>query len=163
MFDHSGDSAAASPPRSRLSLFVAAVVAACASCGSGGPPRPRRRAQRRPAPPRRPNVTGRSPGGHAPRRRRRSPSPARRPSRSRTRWSPSSSRSSPSVVEIQTDAGLGSGIIYDNNGDIVTNAHVVGTSTIFTVTLSNGNTYPATLVGSYTPDDIAVIHVTARA
>jgi len=68
---------------------------------------------------------------------------------------------SPSIVEIQTDAGLGSGIIYDTKGDIVTNAHVVGTSTTFTVTLSNGHTYPATLVGSYVPDDIAVIHVTA--
>jgi putative serine protease PepD len=68
---------------------------------------------------------------------------------------------SPSIVEIQTDAGLGSGIVYDTKGDIVTNAHVVGTSTTFTVTLSNGRTYPATLVGSYVPDDIAVIHVTA--
>ena len=67
----------------------------------------------------------------------------------------------PSVVEIQTDSGLGSGIIYDSHGDIVTNAHVVGTSTTFTVTLSNGHTYPATLVGSYAPDDIAVIKVTA--
>jgi len=67
----------------------------------------------------------------------------------------------PSVVEIQTDAGLGSGIVYDSKGDIVTNAHVVGTSTTFTVTLSNGKTYPATLVGSYAPDDIAVLHITA--
>ncbi|HEY1169576.1 MAG TPA: trypsin-like peptidase domain-containing protein [Candidatus Limnocylindrales bacterium] len=68
---------------------------------------------------------------------------------------------SPSVVEIQTDAGLGSGIVYDSRGDIITNAHVVGTSTTFTVTLSNGKTYPATLVGSYAPDDIAVLHITA--
>ena len=68
---------------------------------------------------------------------------------------------SPSIVEIQTDSGLGSGIIYDNKGDIVTNAHVVGSSTSFTVTLSSGKTYPATLVGSYVPDDIAVLHVSA--
>jgi S1-C subfamily serine protease len=68
---------------------------------------------------------------------------------------------SPSVVEIQTDAGLGSGVIYDSKGDIVTNFHVVNGSSTFTVTLSNGHTYPATLVGSYQPDDIAVIHVTA--
>ncbi|MGA3029707.1 MAG: trypsin-like peptidase domain-containing protein [Candidatus Limnocylindrales bacterium] len=67
----------------------------------------------------------------------------------------------PAVVEIETDAGLGSGVIYDSKGDIVTNAHVVGTSTTFTVTLSNGHTYPGTLVGSYTPDDIAVIHINA--
>lgn len=67
----------------------------------------------------------------------------------------------PAVVEIQTDAGLGSGVIYDSKGDIVTNAHVVGTSTTFSVTLSNGRTYPGTLVGSYTPDDVAVIRITA--
>jgi putative serine protease PepD len=67
----------------------------------------------------------------------------------------------PSVVVIQTDSGLGSGVIYDTSGDIVTNAHVVGTSTTFTVTLSNGKTYPGTLVGSYAPDDIAVIKISA--
>jgi S1-C subfamily serine protease len=70
-------------------------------------------------------------------------------------------QASPSVVEIQTDAGLGSGIVYDSKGDIVTNYHVVAGSTTFTVTLSNGHSYPATLVGSYQPDDIAVIKVNA--
>jgi S1-C subfamily serine protease len=67
----------------------------------------------------------------------------------------------PSVVEIQTSSGLGSGIVYDANGDIVTNAHVVGTDTTFTVTLSNGKTYSGALVGSYKPDDIAVIRISA--
>jgi hypothetical protein len=32
----------------------------------------------------------------------------------------------PSVVEIRTRAGLGSGVVFDSSGDIVTNAHVVG-------------------------------------
>jgi S1-C subfamily serine protease len=67
----------------------------------------------------------------------------------------------PEVVQIETAAGLGSGIIYDASGDIVTNAHVVGTARTFTVTLSNGHVYPGTLVGSYAPDDIAVIRVSA--
>lgn len=67
----------------------------------------------------------------------------------------------PDVVLIETDAGLGSGIIYDNKGDIVTNAHVVGTSTSFKVTLSNGKSYPGTLVGSYAPDDVAVVRISA--
>ena len=67
----------------------------------------------------------------------------------------------PSVVEIQTDSGLGSGVIYDNRGDIITNAHVAGNSTAFTVTLSNGHNYPGTLIGSYVPDDIAVIKISA--
>ncbi|MGA3057341.1 MAG: trypsin-like peptidase domain-containing protein [Candidatus Limnocylindrales bacterium] len=67
----------------------------------------------------------------------------------------------PEVVQIETNQGLGSGIIYDSKGDIVTNAHVVGTSTTFTVTLSNGHSYPGTLVGTYVPDDIAVINISA--
>jgi S1-C subfamily serine protease len=34
----------------------------------------------------------------------------------------------PQVVEISTNSGLGSGVIYDDRGDIVTNAHVVGSA-----------------------------------
>jgi S1-C subfamily serine protease len=67
----------------------------------------------------------------------------------------------PEVVQIETASGLGSGIIYDSSGDIVTNAHVVGTSTTFKVTLSNGKTYTGSLVGTYAPDDIAVVKITA--
>lgn len=67
----------------------------------------------------------------------------------------------PEVVQIETSQGLGSGIVYDVKGDIVTNAHVVGTSTTFTVTLSNGHSYPGKLVGTYVPDDIAVINISA--
>ena len=67
----------------------------------------------------------------------------------------------PQVVLIETDAGLGSGVIYDNKGDIVTNAHVVGTSTTFKVTLNNGKSYSGTLVGTYAPDDVAVVRITA--
>ena len=67
----------------------------------------------------------------------------------------------PSVVVIETDAGLGSGIVYDSVGHIVTNAHVVGTSKTFKVTLSDGKTYTGTLVGSFAADDIAVIKITA--
>jgi S1-C subfamily serine protease len=67
----------------------------------------------------------------------------------------------PAVVEISTDSGLGSGVIYDSKGDIVTNAHVVGTSTTFTVTLANGKSYPGTLVGNFIQDDIAVVRISA--
>src|ERR1700730_2756234 len=41
---------------------------------------------------------------------------------------------SPSVVQIQTPQGLGSGIVFDTKGDIVTNYHVVGAATTLTVT-----------------------------
>jgi S1-C subfamily serine protease len=34
-----------------------------------------------------------------------------------------------SVVQISTSSGSGSGVVYDTQGDIVTNAHVVGTAT----------------------------------
>jgi len=65
----------------------------------------------------------------------------------------------PSVVEISTTTALGSGVVFDSVGNIVTNAHVVGQATTFQVTLADGRTMPATLVGAYTPDDLAVVRV----
>src|ERR1700761_2050604 len=66
----------------------------------------------------------------------------------------------PSVVEIRTSSGLGSGVVYDSAGDIVTNAHVVGSATRFKVMASNSATArTASLVGKYAPDDLAVIKV----
>jgi S1-C subfamily serine protease len=67
---------------------------------------------------------------------------------------------SPSVVQIQTPGGLGSGIVFDSNGDIVTNNHVVGGSDKgpFTVT-AGANTYGASLVGRFAPDDLAIVRV----
>jgi putative serine protease PepD len=70
------------------------------------------------------------------------------------------SRVSPSVVVIETASGLGSGIVFDTNGDIVTNNHVVAGSTTFTVTLADGQRLAGTLVGTYPAGDLAVIHVT---
>lgn len=68
----------------------------------------------------------------------------------------------PSVVQITAGDSLGSGIVFDDKGDIVTNAHVVGTATTFTVTLAN-STKPldATLVGSYPDSDLAVIKLSS--
>ena len=65
----------------------------------------------------------------------------------------------PSVVEIATTDGLGSGVVYDTKGDVVTNAHVVGSSTRFTVQLANGRQVAASLVGVFAPDDLAVIRL----
>jgi S1-C subfamily serine protease len=67
----------------------------------------------------------------------------------------------PTVVEIRSSSGLGSGVVYDTAGNIVTNAHVVGTEQQFEV-LTAGSAAPlqATLVGSYPPNDLAVIRVT---
>jgi S1-C subfamily serine protease len=63
----------------------------------------------------------------------------------------------PAVVEIATTTGLGSGIVYDHKGDIVTNAHVVGDSKTFNVTLASGKQVDAILVGTYPAGDLAVI------
>ncbi|MGH3846660.1 MAG: S1C family serine protease, partial [Pseudonocardiaceae bacterium] len=69
----------------------------------------------------------------------------------------------PSVVQITNDRDLGSGIVMDDKGNIVTNAHVVGQATTFQVRLAgSASPVPATLVGSYPPDDLAVIHLDRR-
>jgi putative serine protease PepD len=68
---------------------------------------------------------------------------------------------SPSVVQIETSEGLGSGIVFDGKGDIVTNAHVVGSATSFKVTTSTGKLLSGKLVGTFVEDDLAVIKVSA--
>ncbi len=70
-------------------------------------------------------------------------------------------RVSPSVVQIQSDEGLGSGIVYDTSGHIVTNDHVLGDARTFTVTLADGAEHKAALVGAFSPDDLAVIRLTS--
>jgi putative serine protease PepD len=66
---------------------------------------------------------------------------------------------SPSVVQIQTSQGLGSGVVFDSDGDIVTNNHVIGSDIgSFTVT-AGAHSYGASLVGRFAPDDLAVVHV----
>jgi putative serine protease PepD len=66
----------------------------------------------------------------------------------------------PSVVQISTSSGSGSGVVFDAKGDIVTNAHVVGSATTLQVGLaSGGKPLPADVVGVFAPDDLAVIKV----
>jgi putative serine protease PepD len=66
---------------------------------------------------------------------------------------------SPSVVQIETGNGLGSGVVYDGKGDVVTNAHVVGNGRRFSITLAGGDRHPGTLVGTFPPNDLAVVHI----
>lgn len=65
----------------------------------------------------------------------------------------------PSVVQITDSSGLGSGVVYDTRGDIVTNDHVVAGERTFTVQFSDGRQAAATLVGAFPPDDLAVVRV----
>jgi putative serine protease PepD len=67
---------------------------------------------------------------------------------------------SPAVVQVRTSVALGSGVVFDARGDVVTNAHVVDNATRFLVTLASGDSHPATLVGRDTAVDLAVIRIT---
>lgn len=62
----------------------------------------------------------------------------------------------PSVVQIETDIGLGSGVIYAD-GLILTNHHVIENARSFRVQLSDGRTLEAEVVGSDPRTDIAVV------
>jgi putative serine protease PepD len=66
---------------------------------------------------------------------------------------------SPSVVQIRTPQDLGSGVVFDARGDVVTNAHVVGKAKRFVVTLASGDSHPATAIGRDAANDLAVIRV----
>lgn len=67
----------------------------------------------------------------------------------------------PSVVQITVGDRLGSGIVYDEEGHVVTNAHVVGEAERFEVTMATGGqTLSARLVASYPGQDLAVIRLT---
>jgi S1-C subfamily serine protease len=83
-------------------------------------------------------------------------------------------RASPSVVYITTvqhvrdyfsrnvmrvPSGTGSGFIWDEQGRIVTNLHVVRGATEAEVTLADQRTFPATLVGASADHDLAVLQI----
>ncbi|WP_369052567.1 S1C family serine protease [Kineococcus terrestris] len=82
-------------------------------------------------------------------------------------WQGVASAVGPSVVAIDvrsaTAEGQGSGIVYDTDGHVVTNNHVVtgaGSGATITVTLSDGRRYGATVVGTDPSTDLAVIQLT---
>jgi S1-C subfamily serine protease len=70
----------------------------------------------------------------------------------------------PAVVQINTvtssGEGLGSGVILDSRGYIVTNNHVVTGAQRIQVTLFDGTSLSAQLVGADPLDDLAVVKVT---
>ncbi|WP_030909596.1 S1C family serine protease [Streptomyces sp. NRRL F-5126] len=68
----------------------------------------------------------------------------------------------PSVVQIDAGNALGSGIVYDTHGHIVTNAHVVGSGKTFKVTVATREQpLTARLVSSFPQQDLAVIKLDA--
>jgi S1-C subfamily serine protease len=54
---------------------------------------------------------------------------------------------------------LGSGFVYDKQGHIVTNGHVVGNAQIVDVTFLNGNRYTAKVIGNDIYSDVAVLQI----
>ena len=72
----------------------------------------------------------------------------------------------PSLVRIDValpdGAGLASGIVLDQNGDILTNDHVVNDALALKVTFVNGKVLPAKIIGTDPSNDLAVIRVSAQ-
>ena len=80
----------------------------------------------------------------------------------------------PSVVHIANDqvvtgmfsqpmprSGVGSGVVLDDKGRILTNNHVIQAAQSVTATLSDGRSYPASVVGTDPKTDLAVIQIEA--
>lgn len=85
-------------------------------------------------------------------------------------------KNSPSVVEIRTESvardgwlnnfvkqGAGSGVVINKNGYIVTNNHVIEGAQKIMVTLKNGKSYSAKLIGRDPETDLAVLRINASA
>ena len=62
---------------------------------------------------------------------------------------------------MEVPAGTGSGFVWDNRGNIVTNFHVIRDASRAEVTLADGSTWEASLVGYAREKDLAVLHIEA--
>jgi S1-C subfamily serine protease len=69
----------------------------------------------------------------------------------------------PAVVELEVTTAqgqqIGSGVIIDTKGDIVTNNHIVSGEERIVAVLYNGSTEQAQLVGTDAADDLAVVRI----
>ena len=82
-------------------------------------------------------------------------------------------RAGPAVVKVETGRGgsrsdrswprqgIGSGVIFGSDGSILTNAHVVAGASRVTVTLPDGRSLPAGVLGAEPDRDLAVLRVGA--
>lgn len=81
-------------------------------------------------------------------------------------------RAGPAVVKVETNQGrnqqqgrgvpqqgIGSGVIYSSDGAILTNAHVVAGSSRVMVTLPDGRSLPAGVIGAEPAQDLAILRV----
>jgi S1-C subfamily serine protease len=65
----------------------------------------------------------------------------------------------PAVVSVRTDQGLGSGVIYDPSGLILTNAHVIQGAQSITIGMVDGRHFSGNVVGADTGFDVAVLKI----
>ena len=65
----------------------------------------------------------------------------------------------PGFFQNQERTGEGSGFIWDTEGNIVTNYHVVASASIVDVEFSDGSQYPASVIGLDPNSDLAIIKV----
>ncbi|MGZ4664714.1 MAG: S1C family serine protease [Frankiaceae bacterium] len=65
----------------------------------------------------------------------------------------------PSVVTIKTSGGVGSGVIYQSDGVVITNAHVVSQARNVQVQYADGRTDNGTVAATDTVTDLAVVRV----
>ncbi|MDQ3531489.1 MAG: trypsin-like peptidase domain-containing protein [Actinomycetota bacterium] len=65
----------------------------------------------------------------------------------------------PSVVQIETEGGLGTGVVYNANGFILTAAHVVEGSSEVTVRLADGRRVRGEVEGADATTDVAVVSI----
>jgi S1-C subfamily serine protease len=61
--------------------------------------------------------------------------------------------------QAQNTTALGSGFVYDKEGHIITNNHVIGDAKIVDVTFVDGNRYTAKVIGTDIYNDIAIIQI----
>lgn len=69
----------------------------------------------------------------------------------------------PGVVSISTSTGQGSGFVFDSNGHVITNQHVVDGTNEVEVAFSSGFRAYGTVIGSDADADVAVLKVDAPA
>jgi putative serine protease PepD len=82
------------------------------------------------------------------------------PDKGQTRAGKIYAQASPAVVSIRTQGGSGTGFLVDQDGTLVTNAHVVGTSDRVVVKFGpKGHSIDGQVSGSDPSSDLAVVHI----
>jgi S1-C subfamily serine protease len=66
------------------------------------------------------------------------------------------------VPQTGRNTALGSGFVYDNQGHIVTNYHVIDGASRADVTFTDGNTYSANVVGKDPNSDVVILQITSN-